>query len=365
MLRWVKIISPVILLTVTLAFLGVGCARPDISFFSASFPLIDKTSDLDTNSDNTASATLIADLESKIRPSVVAVDAENTGFDNFGNPKINRLAGTGWILDTNGLIVTNNHIIEGATSVTITLDDGLCYPAKTIRTDPINDIAVIDIGVDNLPAIALGNSSAANVGDTVIAVGNALGKKITATQGSISRTGVTFSVGSRETLYNTIETTAEITWGNSGGPLLNMDGEVIGIISGATVTIDGREVTGYAISIDMAKPVIQQLVSNGNAVPAWLGVTVSDTDDFMAAECNQIKNSGACIIQITDDSPAYKCGLMPGDVIVYFNNQVIASAEDLSLALRSCCPGQETETTYWREGTQFNTSVTPIQNSKP
>lgn len=126
--------------------------------------------------------------------------------------------------------------MEGATSVTVTLQNGKTYPAKSVRTDPIDDLAVIDIETGNLQALTMGDSSALMVGDVVIAMGNSLGKNIEATQGIISGTDLTFTAGSSETLYNTIGTTVQTTDGFSGGPLVNMDRQIIGISTGATLT---------------------------------------------------------------------------------------------------------------------------------
>ncbi len=364
MRNWVKIISPVVFFIFILAsFLGEGCAQPsDFTFLSASFPTVDKTPDVLSNSSETISPTQITDIESKVRPSVVAIDAETTSYDILGNPVTNTLAGTGWILDGKGLIVTNNHVVGGATSVTVTLYNGQTYLAKTVRTDPIDDLAVIDIGTGNLSAITMGDPSAMIVGDCVIAVGNALGEKIEATQGIISDTGITFTVDSRETLYNTIETTAQITYGYSGGPLVNMNGEVIGITSGATLNTTGKDVVGYAISINTAKPIIQELIRDGYVTGAWLGATVYSVGEFQTIGYNPVVDKGAFIIQIVANSPADKSGLKAGDIIINLNDKVITTADDLVQAIRSSDVGQQVEITYWHDNTRNVADVTLIQN---
>ena len=270
----------------------------------------------------------------------------------MGHPITNRLDGTGWIVDSNGLIVTNNHVVAGANSVTVTLQNGKTYLAKTVRTDPIDDLAVIDIGTSNLQALTMGDSSAMTDGDLVVAIGNALGEKIEATQGIISDTGVTFAVDSRETLYNTLETTAQIVHGNSGGPLVNMDGQIIGIISGATLTITGEEVMGYAISINTAKPDIKELVQDGYVTHAWLGATVCSAGDFQTIGQDPAVATGAFIIQIASNSPADKCGLKAGDVIIRFNDKVITTTDDLVQAIRSSDVGQQVALTFWRNETR-------------
>lgn len=366
MKKWSKIIIPVAFFIIILtSFLIEGYAQPSsFNLFSASFPGVDQAPGI-FKSNDAVSQLQITDIETKIMPSVVTVDAETTSSDTLGNPVTNRLVGTGWILDENGLIVTNNHVVEGATTVVVTLDDGHSYIARTVRTDPIEDIAVIDIDTANLQAVPIGDSSAITVGDFVIAIGNALGEKIEATQGVISDTGVTFTVDSRETLYNTLETTAQITYGYSGGPLVNMDGEVIGITSGATLTSTGKEVIGYAISSNTAKPVIQELIKDGCVNHAWLGVTAFSAVEFKTMGYDTVVDTGAYIIQVDDDSPADKCGLKAGDIIISLNDKVITTADDLVQTIRSSDVGQQMEITYWHDGTINDTDVTLVQNPIP
>jgi serine protease Do len=167
----------------------------------------------------------------KVRPSVVAITTELSGYDVFGNSYTQQGAGSGWIIDKNGLIVTNNHVVDGAKSITVTLDDGRTFPAESVHTDPVADLAVVKIKAQNLPALQIGDSSKLNVGEWVVAMGNSLGMGISATKGIVSAVGVSLSVSPGETLYDLIQTDAAINPGNSGGPLVNLQGEVVGINS--------------------------------------------------------------------------------------------------------------------------------------
>ena len=303
----------------------------------------------------------VAELVTKVRPSVVAVNTELTVNDIFGRPVSQQLAGTGWILDSKGLIVTNNHVVEGAGVVTVTLDNGQTYPAMTVRTDPVNDLAVIDIGVSPLPAVKMGDSSSMEVGDQVIALGNALGQGIRATQGVISNTDSTMTVDSRETLYNVLQTTAPIDFGNSGGPLVNMNGEVIGITSAAKITRTGTELAGYAISSNIAGPIIQQLAFNGCVTRAWLGVTTSSVGQFQSLGYKLSLDQGALVTKVAANSPAEKGGLRPGDIIVGLDDKSITSTDDLVKGVRSNLVGQAVEINYWRDNQPNTTVITLLE----
>lgn len=197
-----------------------------------------------------------ADLITGVEPSVVEIDVSatvNTGFRTVQQQG----AGSGWIMDSNGTIVTNNHVVEGAATITVVTADGKSYPATVINTDATTDLALIKINATNLQSLKIGDASKLRSGDWVLAIGNPLGEGITVTEGIVSRLGVNVSAGATQMYNDLIETTAPINPGNSGGPLINMSGEVIGITTlGATGGIQGM---GYAINMVDALPVIQKL----------------------------------------------------------------------------------------------------------
>ncbi len=305
----------------------------------------------------------IADVVAKAKPSVVAINTEVVSLDFFNRPFTQQGAGSGWILDENGIIVTNNHVVEGASSITVTMDNGNTYTVdqSAVFTDSLNDLAVIKIDAHNLPAVAVGDSSTLRVGEWVVAIGNALGQGIRATEGIISRRGVSIPVDQGQTLYDLLETTAAINPGNSGGPLLNLQGEVIGITS-AKIATSGVEGMGYAISTETAIPIIEELVTSGYVVRPWLGVVLYTVDQFAVARYELAVESGVLITQVVQDSPADRAGLKPGDVIIRFAGEDITTAEDMIRAIHLSEIGQKTTVTYWRGKAEYNTEITPTES---
>lgn len=306
----------------------------------------------------------IADVVSKVKPSVVAIDVEVVVYDIFNRPFTQSGAGSGWVIDSEGIIVTNNHVVEGAKTVTVTLDNNETYEAKQIHTDPLTDLAVIKIDARNLSALKIGDPSFMRVGDWVIAIGNALGEGISATNGIISRKDVSIEVDEGQTLYDLIQTNAAINPGNSGGPLVNLAGEVIGITS-AKLSAVGVEGMGYAISSNAAMPIIKALINNGYVVRPWMGV-VLDTVNQVTAMFNRLSvDEGALITQLAAGSPADLAGLREGDVIVSVDDKQIASAQELIQEIHSRNVGQSVKITYWREANKETTFVTLIERPAP
>ena len=193
----------------------------------------------------------------EVKPAVVAITTE-TSVRFFGRVFSQEGAGSGWIYNSNGLIVTNNHVVEGARSVTITLQDGRTFPAISIKTNAAADLALVKINASNLPTLHIGDSSKLQVGEWAVAVGNALGMGISATTGIVSAVGVMIDTSQGQTVTGLIQTDAAINPGNSGGPLVNLAGDVIGINS-AKISEVGVEGMGYAIGISEALPIIEEL----------------------------------------------------------------------------------------------------------
>jgi serine protease Do len=199
----------------------------------------------------------------KVRSSVVSISTEVTGYSRFGRSYTQEGAGSGWIIGGDGLIITNNHVIDGANKVTVVLEDGRTFPAQKISADPAGDLAVIIVDAKYLPALEIGDSSRLLVGEWVVAMGNSLGLGISATKGIVSALNVSLSDSSGDIPGNLIQTDAAINPGNSGGPLLNLSGQVIGINS-AKIAQVGVEGMGYAISINESMIIINQLKSKLN-----------------------------------------------------------------------------------------------------
>ena len=341
-----KLVHLVIPFTLIIALvLGAGCIISPNLRFSTSMNQPAKPA---LGNSNIAYPPEMTEVFAKVRPSVVTVNTE-------------QLAGSGWILSANGLIVTNNHVVEGAKNVTVTLLSGQTFKAGTILTDAIDDLAVIDIGVNDLPAAELGDSSKIRVGDWVVAMGNAQGEGILTTQGKICSIGSTFKAGEKETLYNTLGTNASITYGNSGGPLVNMDGEVIGIVTAAELTRFGTQVAGYAVSSNTAQKVINDLLQRGRVSRAWLGVNGSSVSDLPTGG-RTFPEKGAFLVQVVSESPAGKAGLKAGDIITSFGRKDIYNVGDLVTAVRKAEPGQQVIISYWRDKIENTTDVILLQD---
>ncbi len=300
----------------------------------------------------------------KVKPSVVAINTELTGYDIFNRPYQQEAAGSGWILDDSGLVVTNNHVIDGANTISVVLSDGQSVPAKTIGTDALSDIAVLKIDVPNLTKIAIGDTSKLEAGDWVLTVGNSLGLGITAKEGIISRVGVTLEGYSQESVDKLIETSAAINPGNSGGPLVNMRGEVIGITS-VKISTTGVEGMGYAIRLGEALPIIEELIQKGYIVRPWLGVSLYNVDQYVKQQFNLAVDSGALVVQVSPGSPADKGGIKQGDVIVGFNDKEIKGTQDVSEAISASSVGSKVKITYWRNNTKSETTITLSESPAP
>jgi serine protease Do len=252
-------VSLSLVLTITLTALN---AYNVLSSDDVSTSVSTTTEVADTTLVSTEVLTSLADVVASVTPSVVTIDTETT-YQFFHRSFTQQGAGSGWIIDESGIIVTNNHVVAGADSIIVTLYDGRTFfiDPNTIATDPADDLAVIRIDAENLPAASIGGSSGLWVGDWVVAIGNPLGLGISAKEGIVSRLGVSLTMEGG-TVTDLIETSAAINPGNSGGPLVDMRGEVIGITS-AKVSSVGVEGLGYAISIDKAMPIIDELITSG------------------------------------------------------------------------------------------------------
>ncbi|MFH1381286.1 MAG: trypsin-like peptidase domain-containing protein [Chloroflexota bacterium] len=307
----------------------------------------------------------IADVVAQVRPSVVAINTRSIGYDFFNRPAVQEGAGSGWILREDGTIVTNNHVVEGATNINVTLADGRTFSAdlKTVATDPLTDLAVLKISTNGLPPAPVGDSGKLRVGDWVVAIGNSLGLGISAKEGIVSRLGVSLTI-SDQTLYELLETSAAINPGNSGGPLVNMAGEVIGITS-AKIASSGVEGMGYAISIQEALPVIQQLVNTGYVVRPWLGIGLYTVDQLAIAMYSLSVDKGVLVVNVGAGSPADKAGLQGGDVITRFGDTDITTDDELTRAIHSAQIGQTVDITFWRGQTMQTTPATLAQTPPP
>ena len=354
--KWLKLKKMTLPLAIVAVALVSGCASGSIG--------LTLTKTVTATAQVTTPVMTLADFTSVIaavRPLVVAITTEVSGYSVFG-AYTEEEAGSGWIIDSNGLVVTNNHVVEGASSVTVTLEDGRTFAAQAVYSDAFSDLAVIKIDAQNLPAAKLGDSSSLRMGDWVVAIGNSLGMGISATKGIVSATGVSVTESTGNTLYNLIQTDAAINAGNSGGPLVNLAGEVIGVNS-VKISDVGVEGMGYAISIEEAHPILQQLISDGHISRPDLGASIYTVDQSIASRYSLAVSQGALVTQVNKNGPADKAGLKAGDVITAIDATVVTTADGLQLLLQSYKVGQQIQVTYYRGSAKQTVSVTLVEAS--
>ena len=306
----------------------------------------------------------IADVVAVVKPSVVAINVEVLVPSLFGGSTLEQGAGSGWIISSDGLIVTNNHVVADAQSITVTLSDGRSLPVDVskVASDAISDLAVLRVNAQGLPAVTVGDSSILRVGDWVVAIGNSLGEGIRATQGIISRQDVTISDETGQEISGLLETDAAINPGNSGGPLVNMAGQVIGITNAKTIAT-GVEGVGYAISSNEAIPLIQELISKGFITWPYLGINTYTVDALAIREYNLSVDAGVVLTYVDTNSPASRAGLKEGDVVVKFNGQTVSTAAELIRAIHKAQIGVPTEIVFWRGNSQ--NTVTAVLIERP
>ena len=294
----------------------------------------------------------IAAILRKVQPAVVRIDVD--GPDGHGT-------GTGFIVASNGVIVTNAHVAGNAFNIKVTLGDSRTAKASVIGIDAKHDLAVVKIGLTNLPVVQLGDSNTLEVGDSVVAIGNALALQgtPTVTSGIVSALHRTISTDESTSLSDVIQTDAAINPGNSGGPLLDSDGRVIGINTAIASPADANNI-GFAIAISSAEPTLRRLES-GSSKPVqagFLGVHVESVDASIVAEQNLKVDHGAFVGDVTPSSPADRAGIRVGDVIVKVDTTPINVATDLTGAIQDHQPGDKVTIVVDRNGTRHSFAVT-------
>jgi serine protease Do len=308
----------------------------------------------------------IADAVEKAYPEVVTITTEQFVSDIFSRQVTQTGAGSGWVLDKKGIIVTNNHVVEGAAKILIQFADGRTYQGNSsnVSRDPLTDLAVIKVDVANLPSADIGDSSMLRVGEWVVAIGNPLGKGIRAKEGTISGVKVSLSMDEEESLYDLIETSAAINPGNSGGPLVNMKGEVVGITS-AKIAEVGVEGMGYAISINSAMPILQELITKGYVTRPFLGVELYTVNRSVAYRYGLGVDQGAAVTFVQPGSPAAAAGLKKLDVIIKYQDKDITTAPELLRALRNSQIGDDVTVVYIRGKTTLNATMKLTKSPPP
>jgi len=317
----------------------------------------------------------MAPLLEKVTPAIVSLrvvvspdtpdldDSSRELFERFfgqvpeGRNRARESGGSGVIIDAQkGHIITNHHVIDNATDIIVTLEDGREYDAEIIGSDEKTDIAVIKIDANRLRKIQPAREDSYRVGDYVIAIGNPFGFSHTVTSGIISGTGRTFGRGDGYEDY--IQTDASINPGNSGGALINSKGELIGINTAIISRSGGNNGIGLSVPIDIVNGVMRQLIDTGEVRRGRIGVSIRDIDQGLEEALGLPNRKGALVNEVTEDSSADLAGLKDGDVIIRFNGDVIESANDIRNAVGLVPPGTRTDLTYLRDGKRINTKIT-------
>ncbi|MBP0027440.1 HhoA/HhoB/HtrA family serine endopeptidase [Roseofilum sp. Guam] len=308
----------------------------------------------------TSNDSFVSQVVQNVGPAVVRIDASRIVTqqvpDVFNDPFFRRFfggttpmpqerevrgSGSGFIINQEGMILTNAHVIEGTDTVDVTLKDGRTLEGKVLGTDPVTDVAVVKIEGENLPTVKLGDSDTLQPGEWAIAIGNPLGLDNTVTVGIISATGRSSAqVGIPDKRVSFIQTDAAINPGNSGGPLLNQNGEVIGI---NTAIIQGAQGLGFSIPINTAQNIADQLVTKGQVDHPYLGIQMVTLTPDLQKEINQNPNSGfkisaeqgVLIVQVMPQSPAAQAGIRAGDVITEIDGKPMREATDIQQAVQN------------------------------
>ncbi len=263
--------------------------------------------------------------------------------------------GSGFIISTDGQIVTNNHVVEGADKVTVKLSDGRSFEAKVVGSDPMTDIALLKIEADvDLPAVTFGSSESMRVGDEVVAMGNPFGLGGTVTTGIVSAKSRNINAGPYDDF---IQTDASINRGNSGGPLFNNAGEVIGVNTAILSPGGGSVGIGFSVPSDLVQNIVADLADDGTITRGWLGVQIRPMTEEVAQVLGYDVPKGAVIEAVGDDSPAKEAGLEKGDIILSFNGTAIDELRDLTRAVADTDPDQTADVVILHRGKEVTRAV--------
>jgi putative serine protease PepD len=294
----------------------------------------------------------LTQLYKHVTPGVVDITVTSTSSDGFGfgGQQVSQAEGSGFVYDANGDIVTNEHVVSGAKSITVRFQNGDTAKAKLLGSDSSTDIAVIkvDVAASKLHPLTLGSSAAVQPGQEVIAIGSPFGLAGTMTSGIVSAVDRTIEAPNHYSISGSIQTDAPINHGNSGGPLLNASGEVVGVNAQIDSDSGGNDGVGFAIPIDSVKSVVSTIVSGGKPRHSYLGVKVGDATS----------GPGATVGTVIAGSPAAKAGVKAGDVITAVDGRPVADADALTASIGSRSPGTKLTLSLSRDGTTRTVTLT-------
>ena len=266
--------------------------------------------------------------------------------------------GSGFIISNDGYLLTNNHVVEDADEITVSLGDRREYKAEVIGADERSDVALLKIDANDLPILEIGESKKLKVGEWVVAIGSPFQLRFSVTSGIVSAKGRSIPNGSDSTYVPFIQTDVAINPGNSGGPLFNLEGQVVGINSQIYTRSGGYMGVSFAIPIDYAMDVADQLKENGYVARGWLGVSIQEITSELAEALEMEVPKGALISQIIDESPAQESGLKEEDVILFFDGEEIFYSSDLPLTVGAIRPGSKVNAMVLRDGKKKTIQVT-------
>ncbi|MEW6053496.1 MAG: DegQ family serine endoprotease [Nitrospirota bacterium] len=285
-------------------------------------------------------------------------------FHEFGAPKRfkERSLGSGVVVSADGYIITNNHVVEKADEIKVTLLDRRTFRGRIVGADTKTDIAIIKIDASNLPMLTWGDSERLQVGEFVLAIGSPYGLSNTVTMGIISAVGRA-NVGIAD-YEDFIQTDAAINPGNSGGPLVNIKGELIGINTAIFSRTGGYQGIGFAVPCNMVRLVMDQLIQKGKVVRGWIGVTIQELTPELAQEFGLKKSKGALVSDVVKDSPASRAGIMQGDVILEYNDREVKDVSSLRNLVAQSKAGNEIHMKLLRDGREFTVKVIIVELPK-
>ena len=295
------------------------------------------------------SAAAVANVYAERLVQDVSLDGDRPRF------RVNTSFASAVVIDPDGYLVTNYHVVAEAAGLRVQLSDGRVAEPTIVGVDAETDLALLRVDVGRLPAIAMGSSANLRIGDVVLAIGNPYGLTKSVTQGIVSATGR--GLLNLTTFENFIQTDAAINTGNSGGALINTDGELVGINTAVLAQDVGTEGIGFAIPVDLVRGVIEEIKKNGRVVRGWLGL---EPDDLTRAERDLLgleSNRGILLYEVYEDGPAARANLRPGDVILEINGEPIQSQRQALLIVAGTQPGETVELRVWRDGNEYQTSV--------
>jgi Do/DeqQ family serine protease len=315
----------------------------------------------------------VVEVVQKVSPAVVYIGTEQeveSRFrgrrslleDFFGVPEQRQRVqglGSGVIIDAAGIIVTNEHVIRGASAIHVVLEDGRTLDAEVLGSDSGNDLAVLKVSAKApLPTAKLGTSSDLMIGETVVAIGSPFGLSKTVTAGVVSAVGRTFRAEDGRVYNDFVQTDAAINPGNSGGPLLNVDGEIIGINTAIFASAQG---IGFAIPADKVRRIVDELTRFGKVRPAWVGIEALDLPPRIAAQFGWDRTYGALVANVEPGSPAEQAGVQRGDVLAEMGGSRISDAEDFDTRVRGYPARSTFPLTIWRQGALRTLQVSPVE----